>query len=422
MFKYIENLMITEKSSKAMEYWPLIKHAILVRRTKNKRGEDLQYKSSSKFRLILALLISLFNLSRLVFSSKQSVFFGASSRATINKNELVDEFLSKEELEECALMYQCSNFESISLTGAFKNKIIFENLLMKVFIGVRKRLYKNRQSLSKCFSSEMLAYINKNYEFEVKELDSILCEFENKKKFYDLIFKFLAIKKISLVSSYTKGAIVSSANQLNIETKEYQHGVVAPYHLLYKFTGDTPWSSFLLPKKLVLSSGYWLSSMQSSNFISNKGLSVNGNIKLKNLEPNCVLNDIIRDDSYVLFTGQGICYQGVFDFIQDFLKTYPTLKFVYRPHPREHLNYINYTKNISSNNFLVVDRKMCPDTNSLIRDAKLHISIFSSCHFEALELLNKTYVLDIAVGNIMEAGRGDANIVFFKKAQELSIN
>lgn len=422
MFKYIESIMIEEQSSKAMEYWPLIKHAITIRLAHDKRGEDLQYKSSSKVRLVIALVISLFNLFQHVFTSKKAMFFGASSRAVIKNNKLVDEFLPKEKLEECVLMYHCSNFENVSLVGAFKNKVIFENLLMKVFIGLTKGLYKNKLSSSRYFSLPVLAYIYKNYGLDEGELDSILYEFERKIKFYNLIFKFLNIKKVSVISSYTKAAIVSSANQLNIETKEYQHGVVAPYHPLYKFTGETPWSSSLLPKLLVLSSSYWLSSMQASNFISHKGLTVNDKKNVNTLESNCILNNIIGNDSYILFTGQGICYQGVFDFIHDFLMIYPNITFVYRPHPREHLNYLDYTKNVSSNNFLVIDREVFSDTTSLIRGAKKHISIFSSCHFEALELLNETFVLDIIADNIMEAGRGDANIVFFKKAQELSIN
>lgn len=413
--------MIEEQSSKAMEYWPLIKHAITIRLAHDKRGEDLQYKSSSKVKLVIALVISLFNLFQHVFTSKKIMFFGASSRAVIKKNRLVDEFLPKEKLEECLLMYHCSNFENVSLIGAFKNKVIFENLLMKVFIGLTKGLYKNKLSSSRYFSLPVLAYIYKNYGLDADELDSILYEFERKIKFYNLIFKFLNIKKVSVISSYTKAAIVSSANQLNIETKEYQHGVVAPYHPLYKFTGETPWSSSLLPKLLVLSSDFWLSSMKSSNFINHKNIIVNSQKYILDIEANSYLHNLIGGE-YVLFTGQGISYQGVFDFIHDFLMIYPNIKFVYRPHPREHLNYLDYTKSIISNNFLVIDREICPDTRSLIRGAKQHISIFSSCHFEALELLNKTFVLDIVVDNIMEAGRGEENIVFFKKAQELSIN
>jgi hypothetical protein len=127
-------------------------------------------------------------------------------------------------------------------------------------------------------------------------------------------------------------------------------------------------------------------------------------------------------DGYAVFTGQGISYDKVFAFFKDFMQLNPTIKLVYRPHPREHLNYKKYTDNMLSSNFLVVDRDSYADTKKLILGAKAHISIFSSCHFEAIELLHKTYVLDIIENNLMEVGRGDESIVFFKSAHELSLN
>jgi hypothetical protein len=422
MFKEIENLMVEGHSKKDIEYWPLLKHHIIIRQA-NKNGiEDLQYKSSSKLRLFLALLLSIFNLVRAYFSSSKKAFFGASSRAVIKNDSVKDEFLADDKLVDFTLLYHCSNFEKVCLKSAFKKKVVFENILMKCFTIGRVFFVKQKNISSNYFSSKLLKTLQQDFDLEASDIDSIVFDFENKKQFYSLLLRFLRVDKVWLISSYTKAAIISASNNLKIETTELQHGLLAPYHPSYSFSGACPWSSSLLPRHLLLTSSFWLSFMKKSNFVDKLNISVNELAKDNTNILDTYCSSLQEGGGYILFTGQGICYNEVFDFICEFLSLNPTVKFVYRPHPREHLNYLAYTEHILPDNFVVIDRDSYADTKQLVRGAKAHISIFSSCHFEAIELLNKTYVLDIIDNNLMEAGRGDDNIVFFKNAHELSLN
>lgn len=421
MFKEIENLMIEGHLQKDVEYWPLIKHEIMIRQAKKNGVKDLQFKSSSKLRLCFALLLSIINLIRALFSPIKKVFFGASSRAIIKDDVVLDEFLSNDKLTEFTLLYHCSNFEKVCLKTAFRNKIVFENILMKCFTILRGFFVHKKEISSDFLSCKLLTTLQRSFELEPSEIDAILVDFESKKLFYSLLLRFLKVDEVWLISSYTKAAIISSSNYLEIETTELQHGVLAPYHHSYSFSGGNTWNSSLLPKNLLLTSSFWLSFMKKSNFVDKSNISVNEFSRhINELDTYCLT--LQEGGGYIIFTGQGVCYDDVFDFIIDFLRLNPTIKFIYRPHPREHLNYLSYTKKILSNNFVVIDRDDYTDTKQLVLGAKAHISIFSSCHFEAIELLKKTYVLDIIDNNLMEAGRGDDNIVFFKNAHELSIN
>jgi hypothetical protein len=422
MFKDIENLMIDSQSKTDIEYWPLLKHYIIIRQASKNGIVDLQYKSSSKLRLFLALLLSIFNLVRAYFSSSKKAFFGASSRAFIKNDSVKDEFLADDKLVDFTLLYHCSNFEKVCLKSAFKKKVVFENILMKCFTIGKGFFVKQNNISSNYFSGKLLKTLQQDFNLEASDIDSIVFDFENKKQFYSLLLRFLRVDKVWLISSYTKGAIISASNNLQIETTELQHGVVAPYHPSYLFAGACLWNSSLLPKNLLLTSSFWLSFMKKSNFVDKLNISVNELGKGNNNTLDTYCRSLQEGGGYMLFTGQGVCYNEVFDFIKDFLRLNPTLKFVYRPHPREHLNYLAYAEHVLSDNFIVIDRDSYANTKQLVCGAKAHISIFSSCHFEAIELLNKTYVLDIIDNNLMEPGRGDDNIVFFKSAHELSIN
>ena len=423
MFRDIERKIIASQSKKDIEYWPLLKHEICIRKSRQGGGTDFQYKSPLNVRLFIALLLSLLNLLIACITPHKTAFFGASSRAIIKNNKITDEFLSENQLSSCILLYHCSNYEKICLKTVFKKKVIFENLIMKLYTGV-KGLFINKRSISHNYLSvSTLNLVKQEYGLDDVDLDIIFFNFECKIHFYTLLLRMIKINKLYLISSYTKTALVSSANNLKISTLEYQHGVVAPYHPSYYYTGKNVWDSTLLPTALCLSSSFWLTFMKNANFVSK--LSVNESTLVK-YDGKIKLDDFCRSlrdkGDYVIFTGQGISYDDVFDFIREFLNVNPELNFIYRPHPREHLNYRRYTENILSSNFFVVDRDSYQDTKQLILGAKAHISIFSSCHFEAIELLNKTYVLDILDDNVMAAGKGDANIIFFKKAHELSIN
>lgn len=420
MFEDIESFIRNKGSASDSEYWPLLKKHLVVLQTERNGTEDSKYVSSNKLRVILSILISLINLIRSVNSPKQKLFFGASSRAIIKDCVLVDEFISSDNILERNLLYHCSNFEKVSLITAFKKKIIFENLLMKLFVVSRRLLVKKETLGSLHLSKKLLEVLDHKFDLQRDAINLILFNFQSQKIFYTHVLRWLKAKDIILISSYTKHAIVSAANELNVNLTEIQHGVMAPYHPLYSYSGRNFWNSSLIPKNITLTSEFWLLPMQKSNFVNKTNIRVVESKEDINLSTNHFMQSLQKE--YVLFTGQGICYEQVFEFISNYIKLNPKVFFVYRPHPREHLNYLKYTKSITSSNFLVVDRDLEPNTKSLISGAKAHISIFSSCHFEALELLNCTYVLDIIENNLMWAGRGMESIVFFKKAEELDLH
>ncbi|WP_223975853.1 hypothetical protein [Vibrio sp. B1FIG11] len=105
-----------------------------------------------------------------------------------------------------------------------------------------------------------------------------MLDYECKKAAYKKLIQWLGVVRVEVVSAYTKPAIVSAANGLGIETLEYQHGLLAPYHPSYHYTGDRLWRSSMLPNRLKLYSSFWQMKMREANFVKEDAIEVEGGV------------------------------------------------------------------------------------------------------------------------------------------------
>lgn len=125
---------------------------------------------------------------------------------------------------------------------------------------------------------------------------------------------------------------------------------------------------------------------------------------------------------YIVFTGQGILKDEVCDFLRDYGCYGINIQLLYIPHPTESEEYLADIKNatsqfdnidiISSGNF---------STEALIMNSVAHVSIYSSCHFDSVHYLGKTYVFDALPENIMHyyAKRAPEKFVLIKSYADL---
>lgn len=418
MFREVEKYIKTSNLANEEEFWPLLKYHLTRRKTLNDDAKEMEYKSRSYFRIFLAILVSVINLVRTKFSNKPKAFFGATSRAKISKLEIKDEFLNQKILENSYCFYHCSNFEVINFYNALKHGVVFENLLVKVFsLFISKKQFKKKYK--EYFSQNFMSMLNKNFNLSESELLNLFITYEVKRKIYRGILKFLKVNECIVISSYTKPALVSASNSLHNITLEYQHGLLAPYHSSYQYNSNEVWQSSLLPKKIILNSSFWGSNMMESNFIDTSQISIIEPDTYSTLEEKSELKSFLGDKKYVVFTGQGICYKSIIKLILDFLEVNPTVCFIYRPHPREHKNYNQIVEGVNNSGLIIVDRNIIQNTNCLIESAIAHFSIYSSCHFEAIDILGKTYVFDVLKNNIMRLGGVNKHIVYFDSIKNL---
>src|SRR5690606_34161166 len=108
------------------------------------------------------------------------------------------------------------------------------------------------------------------------------------------------------------------------------------------------------------------------------------------------------DKLYLLFTGQGQNIEVLLNFFKNsvsFLKENGLL-LLFKPHPAENENIsISIKEFCMQNPEQLVYYEGKSTTLSLIANSIAHISISSFCHFDAVNLLGKTYLLDLPYEN-----------------------
>jgi len=417
-----ETFILKNNLEREREVWPLLKFHILRKTHIPDNVTDMEFKSSSYLKNLYALLISLINICIALFNNnKKKVFFGAFTRVKVSKSSINDEFICQKEIGNNFLLYHCSNFESVKILDCLRHGIIFENVIVHLFFNFYKLFTKKKSNL-KNFDREFLSILKNHHNLSSDKVELILRDFYIKKNIYSFLIRLLNINEVNVVSSYTKSSVISAAVELNKKVIEHQHGLLAPYHESYTYGGEQVWKSTLLPGWLVIYSSYWYRKMESSNFVVPSKIKVKSRDLIVTKEDDEIIENFCDGREYYIFTGQGLCYDEIVLFIQELLKAEPQKLVVYRPHPREYKNYSVLVDRISNSNFITINRDQLRNTSSLISGALAHISIFSSCHFDAIEILGKTYVLDVVDGNIMSKGGEDDSILFIKHPKHIKLN
>lgn len=248
----------------------------------------------------------------------------------------------------------------------------------------KKYLEKLKKYLEKEIGIVNLEILNE------KKLRKILINFENECKYYTNFFKVKQPKKIYIVCSYGREALIAAAQGLNIEVVELQHGVMTKYHVGYNFSNKKiPY----FPDKLLLWGEYWKGNV---NLPKNIKIELYGYPylkkqceKYKNIEKN--LNQVI-------FISQGTIGKSLSEKAIEFAKENPQLKVVYRLHPGEFLRWEKEYKNLYENRNL--ENLEISDNNEknlyeYLFESEYLIGVNSTVIYEALNLGIKVGVVNL---------------------------
>jgi hypothetical protein len=100
------------------------------------------------------------------------------------------------------------------------------------------------------------------------------------------------------------------------------------------------------------------------------------------------------DKKFVLFTGQGVIYNEIINFFENGKKWLSENKLilVYKAHPSEEVGLNN-----PINKFCLNSESFHFESDNVLRESfisncEAHIAVYSSCHFDAVDLIGKTYV------------------------------
>jgi hypothetical protein len=386
--------------------WISIKNLI----TTSLYDDDIRINNSNKNNIfslkgIKTILNSLKYYLFLIFDKKEKdIFLGASTGLFAHKNQTKDAYFPYDSVDHKSTIYMlnCTSLDELIKYDKYIKKyhIVIENYLLVIVKKLFTKLFSLILSKKKKLEIRNFNTILKieNINISDKHLIRRYMEFSIGYRLYQVFFRLLNIKTAYIVSAPTKSDMLAALKSLNIKTIEIQHGIVGRLHRGYNFTLS---KNNILPTvdKINVYNQFWKDEIIKAGYFKEEQINIVGRLKYDIVEKNIEKLNF----KYIVFTGQGAFFNQIIKFFKDAdkLLSENKIKMFYKAHPREFKSEKDaFKKSIN-------DLKSCNfyediyTTEELIKNSIAHISVFSSCHFDAVYYKEKTYILDIMENNIM---------------------
>ena len=355
---------------------------------------------------------------------RKNIFLGASTGLFLNCGKVLDSYFPYYDMEnkDAIYMFNCGNLNELVKYKEYtkENRVVIENYLLVILKKLLSKLIIKKISKQKKETIELFSRDIQLYGLEVNSmmLLSKYAEFIAGYKLYKLFFKFLKIEKAYVVSASTKSDMVAALKSLNIEVIEIQHGIVGKLHRGYNFNID---KNDLLPvaDRIDVYNKFWKDEIINAGYFSANQINIVGRLKYDIVKSNIEALNF----KYIIFTGQGAFFEEIIKFFDeaDNWLVQKDIKMYYKSHPRELKSEIDFLKKSMKKLNACFFYDGTNTTEELIKSSVAHISVFSSCHFDAVYYKNKTYVLDVMKDNIMHyyAEHSSKNFIKIKAIEEV---
>jgi len=220
--------------------------------------------------------------------------------------------------------------------------------------------------------------------------------------FYYYLYKIflfpLRISKAYVVSAYSNTELVSILKEDEVEINELQHGLIGSTHRAYNY--KCPSTLLPTPKNVYVYNDFWKKELLKAGYYQPEQVKVTGRLKYSLIDFD--LN--MAGKRFIIFTGQGGFYDEIFDLFtkaEKFLLS-NGLELLYIPHPNEGVDTLcAFSKRLNDLTTVHILLNKSFTTEQYIYNSLAHISVYSSCHFDAIHYKNKTYVFDVMDNNPM---------------------
>lgn len=206
-------------------------------------------------------------------------------------------------------------------------------------------------------------------------------------KYFDLL-RNKNVKKLYLVCSYGKEALIKVTYDLNIKVIELQHGTMNKYHMGYSFPNNSKIPYF--PNEMLLFGKFWYDSTpiplkdSQISFIGYKDYNVNIEKFHKG-----------QKKKKITFISQWTLSEEIFSKAFQVAKDYPEYDIVFRLHPLEASKkniYLEKIKTLGYVNFKISDISLVSEELS---DSEFVIGVYSTVMYEALAFNCKVILLNL---------------------------
>ena len=218
------------------------------------------------------------------------------------------------------------------------------------------------------------------------------------------IFRLLlpkrAIKKAYIVSAYSYSEICAVLKERGVEIVELQHGLIGPEHRGYNYAVRD--ERLPTPDSVDVYNDFWKQELVDAGYYPPDRIRTTGRLKYE-----LIRRDLRFERRFVVFTGQGILIDEIIRFLDEGARLVADgridLDLLYLPHPNEGKPDIDRMRAaLRSRANVKIGHPGDATTEECIYHSAAHVSVYSSCHFDALFFKNKSYVFDVMENNPME--------------------
>jgi len=220
-----------------------------------------------------------------------------------------------------------------------------------------------------------------------------------RKKLYRWLFSRIQPEYLLLINAYGEHPSVAAAKEQGLKVVEFQHGSLNRHHIGYS------WSTYALyyktkmpiPDQIFLYGDYWKQELMVNGFWQEEDLQSVGSLRVDQFRQKRINKN---DASYtIVLTTQHLDTKRLIAFMADFLRLAKgklNLQLYIKLHPGE-LDAKPYQDVFETEPRVhIVAGNEAPSTFDLLSLAHAHLSMYSTCHYEALALGTPTIILPLA--------------------------
>jgi UDP-N-acetylglucosamine 2-epimerase len=268
-------------------------------------------------------------------------------------------------------------------------------------------------------TEERLHHISFSY------VKTVLQRFFWTKKVYTWLLRYLRPDFV-LVPNISHFALVAAAKECRIKTIELQHGFVASRsHVSYSWGEHVVKYKSRLPlaDRFFVYGTYWKEQLMQKGFWQEEELRIIGSFRIDNYRS--IKQQRVKSDNMctIVWTSQGIHTQDAIDFMVKFVALahkQVKYKLIVKLHPALETNKTPYEVGLQPDDYIQIYLgNEEPTTFELIAQADMHISISSTCHYEALALGVPTIILPLPTHENVLHLYEDGHALLVRTPQEL---
>jgi|OM-RGC.v1.001936241 hypothetical protein len=354
----------------------------------------------SYFDLASAAAVDLYKI--LTASSREVVVRAYDSNRSEKRGEKFIDIFFDDLLVHTGSYFKIEILSNPIFSEARKAALVKADMTSTLFGFIAKLLSKtiSSQEIHK-ISREISIVLSKKEgleNFKQEYIYTVINNFIWSYRLYRWLFRKIRPRYLLIVNPYGDHAVVAAARSMDVEVIEFQHGYIVPWHVGYS------WPKYArnykkhmpIPDKIFLYGEYWRQFLITDGFWDESELIVVGSLRMDYHRQ----TNLSRPKGTVrlLWTTQPIAVDKSIDFMVKFLEEYTgttPLEIYIKLHPGE-TSKAKYEDAFKSFKFVkVLNSTEMPSVFDILRSSHIHVSLSSTCHFEALALGIPTVVLPV---------------------------